>query len=103
MWMRLTESLHVVIHTATLKKKDGRILNMTVGAGVSRTIWWDFRFSGQPKVLEFLPIKLYFLDQTMACFLLKPVPVYVIHAPAPPPCNITPKSRILLEYFPIEL
>ena len=31
---------------------------MTSGAGVSRTIWRDFRFPGQPEVLlEFIHIK----------------------------------------------
>jgi len=36
-------------------KMDRGIQNMTSRAGVSWTIWWDFRFSGQPEILlEFL-------------------------------------------------
>jgi len=39
-------------------KPDGGIQNMMSGAGVYRTVWWDFRFSGQIEVLlEFLLIK----------------------------------------------
>ena len=45
--------------------KTGRgIQKMTSGAGVSRTIWRDFRLSRQPEVLlEFITIKLQFFDQ----------------------------------------
>ena len=61
---------------------EGVIQNMTSGAGVSRTIWRDFRFSGQPEVLiEFLPMKLYFPVQIMVCYLLKSVPIYFMHTP----------------------
>jgi len=59
----------------TVKKTDVGIQNMMSGAGVSRTIWRDLRFSGQSEVLlEFLPIK-------PNCMLLVEADSCLSHAP----------------------
>ena len=53
---------------------------MTSGAGVSRKIWQDLKFSGQSQLLlEFLPHQIVVPYQIMVWSLLKPVPFYVIY------------------------